>query len=166
MTQQLLPHAGPPFNISLGDTHLVEVKKGGLYIGIYVITPSLRKRGAILPHSAWKALVESADIINSAIDFSRRIALGESDQNGRQYFNTGGDIFGAGTRFYTYVGDIPSTTTPLQYTESSFTSEQGADWGDNIAQDQGGGGGGENRSSTPTAEETISFDSWFTSPSG
>lgn len=36
--------AAYPYHIYLGDTHVVEVKKGGLQIGIYLITATLRRR--------------------------------------------------------------------------------------------------------------------------
>jgi hypothetical protein len=61
--------------IYLGTSHVVEVKKGGLYIGIYVITETSPRRGVILPHATWTALQESIDIINLGIEFARGTSL-------------------------------------------------------------------------------------------
>ena len=59
-----------PYYIYLGDNHVVEVKRGGLQIGIYVITTSLRRRGVVLPTKVWRDLTECIDIINLAIDLA------------------------------------------------------------------------------------------------
>jgi hypothetical protein len=67
----LLPHS-----LILGTSHIVEIKKGGLHVGIYVITSSLRRRGVILPLDVWSALVSSIDAINFEIDCMRGIPLG------------------------------------------------------------------------------------------
>ena len=48
--------AAYPYHLYLGDSHVVEVKKGGLHIGIYLITPTSRRRGVVLPLDAWLAL--------------------------------------------------------------------------------------------------------------
>ena len=56
--------------IYLGPTHAVEVKKGGLYIGIYIITASNRRRGVILPQAVWTDLQNSIDVINLAIELA------------------------------------------------------------------------------------------------
>ena len=65
-------------SIYLGDSHVVDVKKDGLYIGIYVITQTKRRRGVILPLTAWRALLDSTDIINLGIAFQRGDVLSPS----------------------------------------------------------------------------------------
>ena len=75
----------PPYTIYLGETHVVEVKKGGLYIGVYLITPTLARRGLILPRTVWKILIEQTLTINSAIDSARKLVLEKStSKNGKQ----------------------------------------------------------------------------------
>jgi hypothetical protein len=65
-----------PHSLILGTSQVVEIKKGGLHVGIYVITSSLRRRGVILPVDVWTALVSSVDAINFEIDSMRGIPLG------------------------------------------------------------------------------------------
>jgi len=62
-------------DINLAGTHVVDVKKGGLYVGIYVKTKSNRRRGVILPYAAWTALLGKIDTVNLGIDFERGLAL-------------------------------------------------------------------------------------------
>jgi hypothetical protein len=73
--QPTVPHL-LPHSLILGSSHVVEIKKGGLHVGIYVITSSLRRRGVILPVDVWTALVSSVDAINFEIDCMRGIPLG------------------------------------------------------------------------------------------
>jgi hypothetical protein len=65
--------AAYPYFVYLSDTHVVEVKQGGLYIGIYLITSTSRRRGVVLPLQAWVALQNCTDIVNLAIDYSQGI---------------------------------------------------------------------------------------------
>jgi hypothetical protein len=73
---QSVPH---PYTVELGTTHVVEVKNGGLYVGIYVLTKSNRRRGVILPFGIWMTLLESIDSVNGAIDRARGFALGTAE---------------------------------------------------------------------------------------
>ena len=76
-----------PHSLILGQSHVVEIKKGGLHVGIYVITSSLRRRGVILPLDVWTTLVNSADTINCEIDCMRGIPLGTT--SGSAFFDYG-----------------------------------------------------------------------------
>jgi len=138
MNQQLTFETGPPFKIPLGDTHLSEVKKGGLYIGIYVITPTLSKRGIILPHSAWKYLTESVHIIDLAIQSARDIALGhttggENDNlYGSGFFTglpTSSPQFTLGQNGHYEQATLPFFQTPY-YIEQSAEHSQQLFWGE------------------------------------
>ena len=60
--------AAYPYHLYLGETHVVEVKKGGLHVGIYLITPTSRRRGVVLPLDAWITLQNSVSIVNEAIN--------------------------------------------------------------------------------------------------
>jgi hypothetical protein len=84
--QPTVPHL-LPHSLILGSSHVVEIKKGGLHVGIYVITSSLRRRGVILPVDVWTALVSSADAINFEIDSMRGIPLGSTSAS--SIFNYG-----------------------------------------------------------------------------
>jgi hypothetical protein len=66
------------FTIKFGDTHLVEVKKGGGRIGIYLETRTRRRRGVVLPYQAWIDLLASLDAINLAIDFAGGVSFESS----------------------------------------------------------------------------------------
>jgi hypothetical protein len=77
-----------PFNdISLCPTHLVDVKKGGLYIGIYVKAINDKRRGVILTYAAWIGLLNKIDTINLGIDFERGVALGTADALYGNWYN-------------------------------------------------------------------------------
>lgn len=65
--------AAYPYHVYLGDKHVIEVKKGGLKVGIYLITPTSRRRGVVLPLEVWITLQQSFDIVNTAINLSRQI---------------------------------------------------------------------------------------------
>ena len=73
--QPTIPHL-LPHSLILGSSHVVEIKKGGLHVGIYVITSSLRRRGVILPVDIWTALVSAVEGINCEIDSMRGIPIG------------------------------------------------------------------------------------------
>ena len=76
----------PPYAIPLGETHKIEVKKGGLYIGVYLITPTLARRGLILPRTVWNILLQKTLIINSGIARAREIVLEKcNSKNGKQH---------------------------------------------------------------------------------
>ena len=65
--------AAYPYHIYLSDTHVVEVKKGGQYIGIYLITPTARRRGVVLPLAVWVALQNSFQQVNYAVSISQGV---------------------------------------------------------------------------------------------
>jgi hypothetical protein len=75
------PIAAYPYHIYLGDHHVLEVKKGGEKIGIYLITPTLRRRGVLLPLTVWIDLQNSIDIVNLAIQFSQGLAQKKNAPN-------------------------------------------------------------------------------------
>jgi len=85
-----VPHTPAlPYYIYLGDNHIVEVKRGGEQIGIYVITPSLRRRGVVLPSAVWTDLINSIDIINLAIDLAKGtlgLNIYENNEHHRQLY--------------------------------------------------------------------------------
>jgi hypothetical protein len=71
------PVAAYPYHVYLGPSHVVEVKKGGQQIGIYLITPTHRRRGVLLPINIWYILQNSIDIVNLAINFSQGVISSE-----------------------------------------------------------------------------------------
>ena len=92
--------AAYPYHVYLSDKHVVEVKKGGLNIGIYLITPTNRRRGVVLPLSAWEALQDSTEIINLAIDYAKGIISTNAEGYGEQ--QRGGYGEGGATSFQQY----------------------------------------------------------------
>jgi hypothetical protein len=102
-------------DIYLGTTHVVEVKKGGLYIGVYLITRTQRRRGVILPYDIWLDLVNSIDVINLGIDFARDTSLGTAPYTPKQYY---GGLQGAGFNY----GVTPTVTQ--QFTKTVPTNGQ------------------------------------------
>jgi hypothetical protein len=131
---QSVPH---PYTVNLGTTHVVEVKNGGLYVGIYALTKSNRRRGVILPFGVWLTLVESIDQINGAIDRARGFALGTAEsitsyghmiRNGNEWstitYPTEGAVFGYHPEALTYGEGADATINNFfQYAESTIKNE-------------------------------------------
>jgi hypothetical protein len=89
-----------PYYIYIGDTHIVEVKRGGEQIGIYVITPSLRRRGVVLPYNVWSELISSIDIINLAIDLTKgTLGLNTTQRNEQLRDQTGQTTYNSYTEW-------------------------------------------------------------------
>jgi len=63
----------PPYTVWLDDTHITEVKKGGQQVGIYTITPTLKKRGILLPVETWYALYKYRNHVNLSVDLATGI---------------------------------------------------------------------------------------------
>ena len=76
--------AAYPYYVYLTDTHVVEVKKGGHNIGIYLITPTSRRRGVVLPLTAWIALQNAISTVNLAIDISQGQQISNNNNYGEQ----------------------------------------------------------------------------------
>jgi hypothetical protein len=91
------PLAGYPYHVYLGDTHVVEVKKGATHIGIYLITPSLRRRGVVLPIAIWQALQESIPLVNLAVDINCSHNNIQPQQNGTASVTNQYPIYQEGT---------------------------------------------------------------------
>ena len=91
------PVAAYPYHIYLGETHVVKVKKGGLQVGIYLITPTLRRRGVVLPLDAWIALQNSAELVNIAVG----CAQASVNSNGYRFGENISDGYGNGANSVT-----------------------------------------------------------------
>jgi hypothetical protein len=108
--------AAYPQHVYLGDTHVVEVKKGGLHIGIYLITPTSRRRGVVLPLDVWLLLQQSLDTVNKGINTALGIIEdGPIEEptvdHGEQFtYQTGGsggcytNLANNANQYFTYVG--------------------------------------------------------------
>jgi hypothetical protein len=130
-----------PYQVYLSNTHVVEVKKGGTHIGIYLITETDRLRGVVLPLTIWWALQNSMSIINVAISCAQRAIYPQQDgenthtmqyqqyQEGtvtKQHLNNG---FGRNTNVTTnYKGvenegqaSMQLTTEDIRYTDQIYT---------------------------------------------
>jgi len=96
--------AAYPYHIYLSEKHVIEVKKGGQHIGIYLITRTNRRRGVVLPLSAWIALQDFAGIVNLAIEYAKGTVFVDADGDG-------------GSELVSYGGGIGCSTSPGQYTQ-------------------------------------------------
>ena len=112
--------------IYIGNSHVVEVKKGGLRIGIYVITKTQRRRGVILPYDTWISLINSIDVINLGLDFARELPLNSTgwstNQQQQQYASVqGGYNYGVTA---TETGQF----TPALHIEANGRADTVATW--------------------------------------
>ena len=108
--------AAYPYHVYLGDKHVVEVKKGGQQIGIYLITPTARRRGVVLPVEAWIALQNSVEVVNLAIGFSQGGLNDGAEERLNQY--------GYGNR----LDSIASQWRPSQQTNNINIEGGGSDY--------------------------------------
>jgi hypothetical protein len=112
--------AAYPQHVYLGDSHVVEVKKGGLHIGIYLITPTSRRRGVVLPLDVWLLLQTSLETVNQAINTSLAII-----QNGD---NTGDTVTNTQQFTYQIGGNGDCYTIPYNHDNQYFTYGANTDY--------------------------------------
>jgi hypothetical protein len=105
----------PPFYFFLGKTHVIEIKKGGTYLGLYFLTKARKKRGVIFHESVWNLIETASHGVDAVLGFAKAHAAGKGvREDERQY----------GRDFLSYKDEqIPSA---LQSYFSAFLTPEGS----------------------------------------
>ena len=104
----------PPFYFLLGNTHVIEIKKGGTYLGLYFLTKTRKKRGVIFHESVWNLIQKAAHGVDAVLGFAKAVAAGKGNKEHEYHY---------GRQFLSYKDEqIPSA---IQSYFSTFLTPEG-----------------------------------------
>jgi hypothetical protein len=105
----------PPFYFLLGNTHVIEIKKGGTYLGLYFLTKTRKKRGVIFHESVWNLIETASHGVDAVFGFTKALAAGKGNKEHEYHY---------GKQFLSYKDEqIPSA---IQSYFSTFLTPEGS----------------------------------------